>query len=114
MRILIRHPSIEMPRELRGAIHERIRLALERYSSHVTSASAYFTDVNGPKGGVDLRCRLVAKLGRMGNVIIEGHGDNLQRLIEETSERLESTVGRRIERYRYGDERVPFGGNPGS
>ncbi len=44
--------------QLREPSLERVRFALRRLSSLVPRARVQFSDVNGPRGGVDKRCQV--------------------------------------------------------
>ncbi len=55
---------------LRQLADERIRFAFRRFSWLVPRAKVQFFDVNGPRGGVDKRCRLVLSTDGAGQVVI--------------------------------------------
>jgi ribosome-associated translation inhibitor RaiA len=71
-RILIEGvPTIEFEEHVRT----RVLQALERVSSRRTAAKVIFADVNGPKGGVGLRCTIVAEMPGRREVSVEELGD---------------------------------------
>jgi len=55
---------------LRQLADERVRFVLRRLSWLVPRARVQFVDINGPRGGVDKRCRLVLNTDGAGQVII--------------------------------------------
>ncbi len=56
--------------QLRDLSVERVRFALRRLSSWVPHARVQFSDVNGPRGGVDKRCQVELKTDTAGTVVI--------------------------------------------
>ena len=49
---------------LRARIERRVGKALDRVKPAPTTALVTFTDVNGPKGGVDNRCAVTVRIPR--------------------------------------------------
>ena len=47
--------------QLRDLSVERVRFALRRLTTFVPHAKVQFSDVNGPRGGVDKRCQVELK-----------------------------------------------------
>jgi len=72
---------------LRKFIEERIHFALRRYADRIGQVAVHVEDINGPKGGVDQRCRIDMTLVPWGAV----HG-------QATDENLPAALGRAIER----------------
>jgi hypothetical protein len=53
----------------------RIRFALDRFEHHLKRITVHVTDVNGPRGGKDKRCQIVAEFYRGGETtVIETRG----------------------------------------
>jgi len=48
----------------------RVRFALRRLTAMVPRAKVQFSDVNGPRGGVDKRCQVELKTESAGTVVI--------------------------------------------
>ena len=55
---------------LRGLALRRVRFAMRRLTWLVPRAHVHLADVNGPRGGVDKRCRLELKTANAGTVVI--------------------------------------------
>ena len=62
MRVLIHPRNITADPELRARVAEALETALAPVRSHLRWVDLYLTDLNGPKGGPDKRCRVVAHL----------------------------------------------------
>ncbi len=73
MRVLIHPRTITADEGLRSRATEALEAALESVGRHLVRVDAYLTDVNGPRGGPDKRCRVVARL-RTGPVVVSRAG----------------------------------------
>lgn len=62
MRILIHPRAITADEKLRTRAAEALESALALVLPCLRRVDAYLTDVNGPRGGPDKRCRVVARL----------------------------------------------------
>ena len=70
MRVLIHPRTITAAdKELRVRVAEALQTALAPVRSLLHWVDVYLTDVNGPKGGPDKRCQVVAHL-RTGPVVV--------------------------------------------
>ena len=56
--------------QMRDLSVERVRFALRRLSSFVARARVQFSDINGPRGGVDKRCLVELKTDHAGSLVI--------------------------------------------
>ncbi len=74
MRLVIRLNGVEAPPRYREQVEARLRLAIGRFGPRIGRVTVYVVDVNGPRGGVDVRCRIVAGLRGCGQVLVEGDG----------------------------------------
>lgn len=98
MKLEIRRQSVEVSDEVQGYIERRLMFALGRFSPRIQRVDVYLADLNGPKGGEDKRCRLVARLLRSGVVTVEDRDAELTVVIDRAAERLARTVQRKLER----------------
>ena len=67
--ISTRHVPLDAP--TRELIERRLAFALGRFAARVRSVTARFEDLNGPRGGVDIQCRMEAVLVPRGQVLVE-------------------------------------------
>jgi hypothetical protein len=56
--------------QLRDLSIERVRFVLRRLTALVPRAKVQFSDVNGPRGGVDKRCQVELSTESAGTVVI--------------------------------------------
>jgi ribosome-associated translation inhibitor RaiA len=114
MRIEIRHRGVKVTDELRNNLEQQLRRALGRFDRHIEFVGVYLRDVNGPRGGVDHRCRIVIELPRRARVIVTGTDADLRTVISEAAGRAEFAVKRHLKRRlaRRRPSRRPVRGTP--
>ena len=104
MRLEIRHQGVDVTDELRDSIREQFRLALGRFARSVGGVRVYLRDVNGPRGGTDKECRMVAEVPRDGRVVVAGAATDVAAAVARTAHRagyaLRSHLKRRLARRR--------------
>lgn len=81
-------------------IQRRIQFALGRFVSRIRRVSATFSDINGAKGGVDKRCRLLVSLIPNGEVVVDDVDMSVEAAAANVSEKAARTVARLLERSR--------------
>jgi putative sigma-54 modulation protein len=94
----IRRRRLEVSEALRTHIECRVRTALGRFSRRVGRVRVYLRDVNGPRGGMDKQCRIVAHLPRFGRPVARGTGTDPYAVVARTAARLGRAVMRRLKR----------------
>lgn len=82
---------------LRAQILERIEGAIGRTSETVLRVHVGISDENGPRGGVDKRCKIHVH-GRHGDVIVEDRGESLESAIYQAALRLKRSLRKTLER----------------
>jgi len=100
MRLQIHASSPDVGAALRTHASDQAQLVLGRVSPRITGLEMYLQDVNGPRGGVDKGCRLVAKLLPRGEVVVHGSGGDWETLVQATLRRLARAVLRELDRRR--------------
>ncbi len=83
-----------------------LRYTLARFDGLVSRVKVRFFDVNGPKGGVDKRCRISAKLRTAGQITILGEGGNYMEALGNCLDRFVRSIRREIEKRRHNSVRV--------
>ncbi len=79
---------------IRGYVEARVRSALWPYTRWVTHVVVRLEDVNGPRGGRDMRCRMMVSVCRRGVVIVEAQAEDLYCAIDHARDRLRRAVSR--------------------
>jgi len=61
----------------------------------------HFFDINGPKGGIDKRCRISIKLKTSGQLVVLNERDHYIEALSNCLDRLVRSIRREIERKRH-------------
>ncbi len=62
MRVLIHSPAVPAHADVRDRVVRSLEAGLGPVRADLRAVDVYLTDVNGPRGGPDKRCRVVAHL----------------------------------------------------
>ncbi len=114
MRLSIHSRQLAVGGAARERIERRLGFALGRFGDRIGRVAAVrLADVNGPRGGVDKRCRVVAELPGHAAVVVEEADADLNALIDRAADRLGEAVRRRLDRARlYAGPTPPAVGGP--
>ena len=81
----------------RGRIERRLYFTLGRFSSRIVSVDMMLQDENGPRGGLDKKCRLIVRLHGANDVVVEGRGEDSLSLVDRTANRAGRAVSRALD-----------------
>jgi len=84
--------------QLRDLSVERVRFVLRRLSAWVPHARVQFTDVNGPRGGVDKRCQVELKTDTAGTVVITSLAHDWRTALDRSLTRATRVLTRSLQR----------------
>jgi len=105
MKIRIHSSDVLTPKR-RGLTEDQIREVLVRYGRRILSVALHLWDVNGPRGGVDHRCRVIVTLRDSRQIVVTGDSAELAPLIKRTVERAAYALRRHVNRGRAKQRRV--------
>ncbi|MBA4015578.1 MAG: hypothetical protein C0483_00105 [Pirellula sp.] len=98
MKLSIFSHRMELSAETRAYLERRLMFAVSRFAPKIERIEAGLIDVNGERaGGVDKRCRLVAKVAGVGRLVVQDDDAELLPLIDRTADRLGRLVQRKLE-----------------
>lgn len=92
--------SLNASEGLREHIDRRLGYALGRFGERISRVSVHISDENGPRGGVDTRCKMHVTLRPHGTLHIEQDDSNAETAVEVASMRLGQAIRRELERQR--------------
>jgi putative sigma-54 modulation protein len=101
MQLEMRGVNLELDRMLADHIERRLRSVLGRFAARIDRLAVHLSDVNGPRGGIDKRCRIAVALVPRGMVMVEGWGDEPFALVTRAAKRARRAVRRALERRRH-------------
>lgn len=82
---------------LREYIERKLELALDRFDHRLERIQVRLEDVNGPRGGLDKRCRLHAS-GPSWRIHVEGAGATFYDAVDAAAARARRSVGQLLSR----------------
>ena len=100
MQLQIVARNLKLTDAQREIVNRRLGFALGRFGDRVRRVSVRFTDVNGPRGGVDTTCRIVARIVPRGEVRVEVTDVGVEAAVSRAAERLSRRVSTELERRR--------------
>jgi hypothetical protein len=100
MRIDIRTNDVVMNRKKRARIEGYVESALARYAARIGRVMVYIRDTNGPRSGLDHRCRISIHLPAGDRVVVAKSGVEIMPLVKQTADRAAFAVRRRFNRRR--------------
>lgn len=98
MKIIIRTRGLELPESDYDFVRRRIRFALGRFSPRIRDVTVRFTDINGPRGGVDTHCSVVMNVDQIGVVRAEDTALSLHQAISSAADRGARALARAFHR----------------
>jgi putative sigma-54 modulation protein len=98
--ITARRVGLEDPR--RSDLEERLRLLLGSWTCQIREAKVCLEDVNGSKGGLDVRCEIEAALIASGRITVQGLGTDTESAMRAAVRQLLRPVRREFYRKQVG------------
>jgi len=98
MQIDIEARDFPLTDALRSHAERRLRSALTCCGEHIRRVAMRLSDVNGPRGGADKRCRLQVVLAGLPDVVVEDTEGDLYVAIDRATDRAGRTLVRKIDR----------------
>lgn len=100
MKIELRSSNMPISDAMREHVGRRIDFAVRRFARHIERIVVRLADVNGPKGGPDKRCRIIARFAPRGSVIVEATDADAYVAASQAAIRLDERVSRALLRRR--------------
>lgn len=108
MRVAIHSTGFEMTIALRMYTEHRLATALGWARHHMRKLAVSLSDINGPRGGIDKRCKIQVQLSGGRQVIIEEREADLYAAIDRAADRADRAVVKQVERTRqFSHDRMP-------
>jgi len=107
------NPGARLPADLSDHIERRLRFALARFGGRVERVIVFLQDRNGPKGGIDKVCRILAKVHGCGSLMAVVADSEWTAAVDRATTRIGHTVARQVDRARDRHGRSPRVAGPG-
>jgi putative sigma-54 modulation protein len=86
--------------ELRKFVSSALRSSVGRFERRITGVTATLLDLNGPRGGVDKRCRVALRLRCGRSVVVQATDANEYAAISKACSRIRRRLVRSVARFR--------------
>lgn len=96
----VRGINVDVGGSLSEYAERRLNSALDRFTHRVRRVGVRLTDLNGPKGGASMQCRVIVHLEHAEPVVIEQVEHDLYTAVDRAATRTKRTVRRHINRRR--------------
>lgn len=100
MRLVVRARDPEASPELRAHVERRAGFSLSRFADMLGAVIIRLEDQNGPKGGVDKRCRVEVRGPTIGTVVVEDVDTRWTTAIDRAFAAAGRATARALERVR--------------
>jgi len=100
MKLQIVARNLELTDAQREIVERRLGFALGRFGARIRRVEVLLTDVNGPRGGVDTMCQVVARIAPRGKVRAEVTDVGVEVAVSRAAERISRRVSTELERRR--------------
>ena len=82
-------------------MHEKLGAKLGAFALHIERVAVRFRDINGPRGGEDIECRIQVVLGGRPDVVVSHLASDARRAFEGANKSVAQAVKRDLERAGY-------------
>jgi putative sigma-54 modulation protein len=96
----LRSSNLTISEALREHVARRLDFAIQHFAGRIRRVVVRLVDVNGPKGGPDKRCRIIAHLAPTGSVIVEATEGDAYAAASQAASRLDERIARALKRRR--------------
>ena len=100
MQVIIHGQGVGISAPLEQHAEKRIGFAVRRFKERVDLVEIQLADVNGPRGGEDLECRLLVRIPGENSVVVRATGLDayaiLDRAAAKASRAIASLLGKRL------------------
>ena len=100
MQLLVSGRNFKIGEELREHVDRRVQFALGKFDAEIDRVEVGLSDVNGPRGGIDKQCRIVAKMRSLGTLVVEYADEDFYAVVSRAADRIGRSVSRALDRRR--------------
>ena len=100
MRVTVRTQGLSPSEAIERHVERRVLFAVGRFGARIGTVSVRLADENGPRGGRDKTCRMVASVDGAGQVVVDDEDTDLYAAVDRAASRFGRAVARAVERRR--------------
>ena len=99
MQIQVNAADVDNSDAIELRVEEEVNHALNRFTDRITRVEVHLRNLNGPKHGIDKRCKMEARIAGLDPLVVEQDADDLYEAIHRAAKKLERAVKHQIERH---------------
>jgi hypothetical protein len=92
------HSRVSLQPAERERIRTRLGRKLAKYATHIERATIRIDDVNGPRGGADLLCKIKIVISGCPSIVVEERGSAVEEILVAAARVAARAVRREVER----------------
>lgn len=96
MIIMTQAKDFELTQALHEHVESKLRLMLGRYEQKIMRVQVMLFDVNGPRGGEDMCCKLIIQVPHASPIVIKEVTSDMYESINICAHRAKRVLGRNI------------------
>lgn len=96
MHVEIQSQGFDLTGGLKDYTARRLAFGLGRSARHIVRVCVQLADINGPRGGIDKRCRIRVRLEPSREVVVEDTQSDMYTAIDRAAERAGRSVARSL------------------
>jgi hypothetical protein len=100
VRLFVQSPRLALTKGYRDAVRRILVSTLGRFASRIRAIQVWVEDVNGPPGGIDIRCRIGIDLRPRGRISASAMAADEFSATAKAAVRTRELVDRRVKRTR--------------
>lgn len=100
IRLSIQSRGLSLTKAYRGTVQRILATTLGRFARRIRAIQVWLEDVNGPRGGVDTRCRIDVELRPRGRISVSALATDEYAATAEAAARSRELLDRRVKRTR--------------
>ncbi len=98
MLIKIHARGFALPDDVKQHTDAKVRLVLGLYFDKIRRVDVFLTDVNGPKGGEDMVCKMKVEANGHSSIVVQKKAVNIREAIDICAHGIKRSAARRFDR----------------
>ena len=100
MKINIQSRGFKLSKASYGRVKSKLYRVLNRYDNRIRHAEITLSDVNGPKGGEDMKCLINIRVNKSKSIVVQETAVDIYDAINSCTQRVKRVVERHFVRTR--------------